>query len=154
MRIRRYIVPLAVFVAGINSLPVRGQQQDRRPAVGQEIDVVRVETTLVTLPVRVKDRNGKFIPTLQREQFHIYEDGVEQEIAYFEPPREANETSDSSSKRRDDEREAQEREEQAMSKSVSLHDGENLRARPAYYSLAYKKSRSGSLVGSGLISIP
>lgn len=98
MRIRRYIVPLAVFVAGLNSSPVSDQPQDRRPAAGQEIDVVRVETTLISLPVRVKDRNGKFIPTLQREQFHIYEDGVEQEIAYFEPPREGNETSDSSSK--------------------------------------------------------
>lgn len=89
---------MVVLVAGFNPFLASGQQQDRPPAVGQEIDVVRVNTTLVTLPVRVKDRNGKFIPTLRREEFRIYEDGVEQEIAYFEPPREAHETSDSSPK--------------------------------------------------------
>jgi VWFA-related protein len=48
-------------------------------------DVIRVSTTLVTLPVRVMDRHGKLIPGLKQEQFHVYEDGVEQEIAYFEP---------------------------------------------------------------------
>lgn len=48
-----------------------------------EGDVVRVNTSLVTVPVSVMDRNGKYIPTLRREDFHIYEDGVEQRIAYF-----------------------------------------------------------------------
>jgi len=51
-----------------------------------EDDVVRVDTTLVVLPVRVKDRHNKFIAGLTQDQFHIYEDGIEQEIKYFEPP--------------------------------------------------------------------
>ncbi|MEK6333353.1 MAG: VWA domain-containing protein [Acidobacteriota bacterium] len=51
-----------------------GQEQD---------DVVRVDTNLVTVPVTVLDRNGRYIPDLQRQDFHIYEDGIEQEIAYF-----------------------------------------------------------------------
>ncbi len=55
-------------------------------------EVVRVDTTLVTLPVRVTDRHGRTISGLRREQFRIYEDGVEQEITYFEPPIEANDT--------------------------------------------------------------
>jgi VWFA-related protein len=46
-------------------------------------DVVRVNTTLVTVPVSVMDRDGKYIPDLRREDFRLYEDGVEQEIAYF-----------------------------------------------------------------------
>jgi len=53
-------------------------------------DVIRVSTTLVTLPVRVIDRHGKLIPGLKQDQFHIFEDGVEQAIAYFEPPTMAN----------------------------------------------------------------
>jgi VWFA-related protein len=48
-----------------------------------EGDVVRVNTTLVTVPVSITDRNGRYIPDLQKDDFHIYEDGVEQQIAYF-----------------------------------------------------------------------
>ncbi len=46
-------------------------------------DVVRIDTNLVTVPVSVLDRNGRYIPDLHREDFTIYEDGIEQEIAYF-----------------------------------------------------------------------
>ena len=49
-----------------------------------EDDIVRVSTTLVTVPVGVMDRQGRFVPDLREEQFHLYEDGVEQKIAYFE----------------------------------------------------------------------
>lgn len=47
-------------------------------------DIVRISTTLVTVPVGVMDRQGRFVPDLRAEQFHLYEDGVEQKIAYFE----------------------------------------------------------------------
>ena len=50
-----------------------------------EGDVVRVNTSLVTVPVSVLDRQGRFIPNLQREDFRVFENGVEQSIAYFEP---------------------------------------------------------------------
>jgi Ca-activated chloride channel family protein len=48
-------------------------------------DVVRVDTTLVTVPVAVMDRGGKFITDLRREDFHVYEDGIEQPLAFFAP---------------------------------------------------------------------
>jgi VWFA-related protein len=47
--------------------------------------VVRVDTTLVTVPVSVLDRQGRFIPNLKREDFTLLENGEEQSIAYFEP---------------------------------------------------------------------
>lgn len=50
-----------------------------------EGDIVRVNTTLVGVPVTVLDRDGRFVPGLKQEDFHIYEDGVEQQIAYFAP---------------------------------------------------------------------
>jgi Ca-activated chloride channel homolog len=50
-----------------------------------EGDVLRVETSLVTVPVSVLDRQGRFVPNLKREDFHVFENGVEQSIAYFEP---------------------------------------------------------------------
>jgi VWFA-related protein len=48
-----------------------------------EADVVKVETNLVSIPVSVFDRNGLYIPNLQQADFKIFEDGKEQEIAYF-----------------------------------------------------------------------
>ena len=50
-----------------------------------EGDVVRIETSLVAVPVSVLDRQGRFIPGLSREDFRVFENGVEQAIAYFEP---------------------------------------------------------------------
>jgi VWFA-related protein len=47
--------------------------------------VVRVNTSLVTVPVSVLDRQGRFVPNLRREDFTVFENGVEQSIAYFEP---------------------------------------------------------------------
>jgi VWFA-related protein len=48
-----------------------------------EGDVIRFDTALVTVPVTVMDRNGRYVPLLRREQFRITENGVEQKIAYF-----------------------------------------------------------------------
>ncbi|HUQ31036.1 MAG TPA: VWA domain-containing protein [Pyrinomonadaceae bacterium] len=58
------------------------QTSDDPEEVGEN-DVVRVDTTLVTIPVSVMDRNGRFIPDLRQQEFRIYEDGVEHEVAYF-----------------------------------------------------------------------
>ena len=49
-----------------------------------EGDVVRIETSLVTVPVSVLDKDGRFILDLRREQFKVLENGVEQKLAYFE----------------------------------------------------------------------
>ncbi len=46
-------------------------------------DVIRVNTTLVTLPVSVMDRDGRYVPNLQKEDFRVWEDGVEQRVAFF-----------------------------------------------------------------------
>ncbi len=48
-----------------------------------EGDVIRVDTALVTVPVTVLDRNGRYVPLLRRENFRLTENGVEQKIAYF-----------------------------------------------------------------------
>ena len=53
---------------------------------GQEVDegeVVRVDTALVMVPVSITDRDGRYIADLRKEDFRVYEDGVEQQVAYF-----------------------------------------------------------------------
>ncbi|MEP6741306.1 MAG: VWA domain-containing protein [bacterium] len=58
---------------------------DPGPEEVGEGDVVRVSTNLVTVPVSVLDRQGRFIADLTREDFSVFENGVEQKIAYWEP---------------------------------------------------------------------
>ncbi|HEX8000694.1 MAG TPA: VWA domain-containing protein [Pyrinomonadaceae bacterium] len=68
--------------------PSTTTQQRPAPASNEpeevgEGDVVRVNTSLVTVPVSVMDRSGRYIPNLQQRDFRIFEDGVEQQVAYF-----------------------------------------------------------------------
>jgi Ca-activated chloride channel family protein len=60
--------------------PAHGSPQ----GAADDDEVVRVSTALVTVPVGVTDRQGRFIPGLRKEDFRIYEDGVEQEVTFFE----------------------------------------------------------------------
>lgn len=46
-------------------------------------DIITVETRLVSVPVMISDRDGRFVSGMKKEQFKIYQDGVEQEIAFF-----------------------------------------------------------------------
>ena len=55
-------------------------QVDQAPDSGE---VVSVDTRLVTIPVRVMDRRSRFIGGLKQESFKVFEDDVEQEVAYF-----------------------------------------------------------------------
>ncbi|MEO7674523.1 MAG: VWA domain-containing protein [Pyrinomonadaceae bacterium] len=46
-------------------------------------DVIRVETDLVMIPVRISDKGGKTVTNISKDEFKIFENGVEKEIAYF-----------------------------------------------------------------------
>lgn len=47
-------------------------------------EVIKVETNLVTMPVSVLDRDGRFITGLQQKDFQIFENGVQQKVEYFQ----------------------------------------------------------------------
>ncbi len=49
----------------------------------EDDEEIRVNTNLVTLPVSVLDRDGRFIGGLTESDFDIYENGELQEIEYF-----------------------------------------------------------------------
>jgi VWFA-related protein len=59
---------------------------DQDPNSGQQSqdeDVIRLESTLVNIPLLVSDRNGRYIPQLTKRDFLLWEDGTPQEIASF-----------------------------------------------------------------------
>lgn len=47
-------------------------------------EVVRIETNLVTMPVSVLDREGRFVSGLRQQDFRIFENGSEQKIDLFQ----------------------------------------------------------------------
>src|SRR5262245_9510099 len=64
-------------LGGVNNPGNRPQQtQDNQaPAGPEEVDagdIVRVNTTLVTIPVSVMDRDGRYVPNLQKEEFRVW----------------------------------------------------------------------------------
>jgi Ca-activated chloride channel family protein len=60
-----------------------GDQSNSSTRQTGQTSSMRVSPTLVTIPAIVMDRNGRYIANLRKEDFHIYEDGVEQNLAYF-----------------------------------------------------------------------
>jgi Ca-activated chloride channel homolog len=68
--------------------PVNATPDDAAEPGPEEVgegDVVRVDTAFVTVPVSVTDRQGRFVPNLRKEDFSVFENGIEQPIAFFEP---------------------------------------------------------------------
>jgi Ca-activated chloride channel family protein len=80
-------VPVAPTLRPANEpLRVSGSQQNTASAEEPEVDendVVRVSTSLITVPAEVMDRNGRYIGNLRKDDFRIFENGVEQELSYF-----------------------------------------------------------------------
>lgn len=88
--LRLCLFGLLIFLLGpFESAVAFQQKKNEKQKPGQieeqqkESDVIKVETSLVTVPVVVSDRNNVYIPDLHREEFSLLEDGVKQEIVFF-----------------------------------------------------------------------
>lgn len=53
-------------------------------AIDDSDEEIKVETNLVTMPVSVLDREGRFVSGLQQRDFQIFENGTAQKIEYFQ----------------------------------------------------------------------
>ena len=73
---------LAIFLACFGFVLVSVSAQIKT----KDDDTIKVETSLVWVPVSVKTRNGAGIAGLSKERFRVFENGIEQEIAHFETP--------------------------------------------------------------------
>jgi len=72
--------------------PVLQGGANRRPAPtptpaavdDDDNSVIRVQTNLVTMPVSVLDREGRYVAGLQQRDFQLFENGVEQKLDFFQ----------------------------------------------------------------------
>lgn len=54
------------------------------PVDDDENEIIKVETNLVTMPVSVLDRDGRYVSGLQQRDFQVFENGIEQKVDYFQ----------------------------------------------------------------------
>lgn len=83
-----FVVSVITFIPGaVAQQPQTRPRQQAQPAPSpQEVgegDVVRVNSDLVTLTATVTDGRGRYRADLRQSDFTVYEDGVKQELAYF-----------------------------------------------------------------------
>ena len=71
----RTLVALGLTLAVVS---LSSAQEGSQPPV-----IISVETNLVTLPVTVVDRHGRFVAGLSREQFSVYDNGELQNVEFF-----------------------------------------------------------------------
>ena len=70
---QRWVLAVGI-VLFLSVIPVRAQEQD---------SVIKIEATLVSIPVTVSDRSGRYLSGLKAEDFTLYKDGTKQQIAFF-----------------------------------------------------------------------
>src|SRR5205085_9134993 len=79
----RWLAPwLILALSGLCAAPAAFAQDDRQKPV-QPDEPIKLHTTLVQVPVVVKEKGGRYLTDLRKEDFQIYEDGARQSIEYF-----------------------------------------------------------------------
>jgi len=80
----RRTIRVLTLALGILGLAALGFSQDKD-------DVVRIDTELVSFEVTVTDKQGKPVQDLRRDDFRLFEDGIERPIDFFQPIRKTDE---------------------------------------------------------------
>ena len=58
-------------------------QPETPPQEPQDVETLKTDTDLVSVPLIASDSNNIYITDLRQEEFAIFEDGVQQQIAFF-----------------------------------------------------------------------
>src|SRR2546421_10454523 len=53
------------------------------PPQDQEVETLKIDTNLVTVPVIASSRTGSYIADLKKEEFKLSEDGTPQQISFL-----------------------------------------------------------------------
>lgn len=74
---KRFLIVVLLSCLVLTQPLVYGQSQSK------EEEAIKIDATLINVPIVATDGQGKYVPDLQREDFEIYENGVRQEIDLF-----------------------------------------------------------------------
>ena len=86
-QIMKFLTQALLIVGFLISASVAQTAQDPKPASKssseQDMDTLKIDTNLVTVPVIASSRTGNYIADLKKEEFKLTEDGVAQEISFL-----------------------------------------------------------------------
>jgi len=84
---KAFLPALAVFIVAANSAQVSVTQRASRKPISDSASTpaatLRVDVRLVVIPVQATNRLGASVRGLNREDFQLFEDGIEQKITHF-----------------------------------------------------------------------
>lgn len=60
--------------------PATANQEKTPPAPARSQTTISTTTAIVVVPVTVKDKNGNLVPDIKKDEFRVFEDGIEQQI--------------------------------------------------------------------------
>jgi VWFA-related protein len=83
-----FLMTSAVFLAAIT---IQSQDKKQTKTSSDDDDVIKVTSNLVSLEVTVKDKKGRAVTDLNREDFTVIENGVAQKIEFFDSTLTTNE---------------------------------------------------------------
>ena len=82
------VLVIALTAVFAQTRPASQKPQQPQPAATppdepQDVETLKIDTDLVTVPLIATDRSGMYITDLRKEEFTITEDDVAQEVAFF-----------------------------------------------------------------------
>lgn len=92
MKLLKSKIAMAVFATLVTItliFPQSGHTQQQKPQQPpqdkskRDDDTIRIDTDLVTLTTTVVNERGRYVANLKQRDFAVYEDGIKQEVAYF-----------------------------------------------------------------------
>jgi hypothetical protein len=75
---------LSLAIVLFAQISVHSQNEKSNQDKNQE-SIIRIDSTLVNVPTIVSDRDGRYVTNLKKEDFQLFENEIEQEIAFFQP---------------------------------------------------------------------
>src|SRR5260370_37508607 len=85
------LIAVTLVLIALTSFPVLAQDDPAKkepprralPTTTEPQDVIKIDSDLVPLDVTVTDAKGRLVRNLKKEDFKLYEDGIERPIASF-----------------------------------------------------------------------
>src|ERR1043166_2029288 len=72
-----------IFAQSSSTQKPKTEPRTRQTSEPQDVETLKIDTNLVTVPVIASSRTGTYIADLKKEEFKLAEDGVPQEIAFL-----------------------------------------------------------------------
>jgi len=81
----KFLTHVLLIISILSTAVTRAQEPKpaSKPSSEQDVEVLKIDTNLVTVPVIASSRTAGYIADLKMEEFKLTEDGVAQEIAFL-----------------------------------------------------------------------